>query len=68
MAHTEQGHVYRWAFPSEWLADRVGRWSRVELEIAIARLAARIGEDAIQDLWQDAMDRDGYFIPIGPEE
>jgi hypothetical protein len=52
---------YKWANPQAWLLDRAETWSREELFAALHDLALCLDADSIQDLFQEAMDADGYF-------
>ena len=67
--------TYQWSNPGEWLEshvdlllDRVrvgGRQCRRTAALDLAALARTLGReldaDQIQDLFQDAMEEDGYF-------
>lgn len=53
---------HRWFSAYDWLEDASKRWDRGKLRQALLELAGR-DCDAIQDLHQDEMERDGYFEP-----
>ena len=66
---------YRWSHPSEWLSFHVDRLANddsaeahSELVKLVMSLASLLDGDQIQDLFQDEMDRDGYFNDLNEED
>lgn len=53
--------TYRWNNPQEWLLDRVRGESPGWVFAAIETIIPLLDADFVQDLFQDEMDRDGYF-------
>ena len=54
-------NTYKWKNPLEWLEDAIQTWSPNELKVEFIELAMRLDHDAIQDLYQSDMEKDGYF-------
>ena len=57
--------MYQWAYPSDWLAAHVDKLAEAkdvpQLRALINHLMRQLTEDDIQDIFQEEMDRDGYF-------
>ena len=69
MATIENGKRYRWAYPSDWLNDKIASSDDVVfLRGVIDSLMSNLPEDDLQDLFQTEMDADGYFATETPEE
>jgi hypothetical protein len=58
---------YRWSSPHAWLLDRIEEWPEDELRRCARDLALLCEADDIQNLFQQEMDDDGYFMPIGED-
>jgi hypothetical protein len=61
---------YKWEYPLEWLEERLNETNDPEVLRDFALTLARSPEmdsDAIQDLFQDDMSEDGYFLAEGEE-
>ena len=54
---------YQWAFPSEWLADKIESCTQSELSSIAYDLLRLTAEDDLQDAFQHEMELDGYFEP-----
>jgi hypothetical protein len=59
---TEQ--QYKWAYPSDWLNDKIDAAEPTELRGIVNAIVTKLAEDDIQDLFQAEMDADGYFRPL----
>jgi hypothetical protein len=61
--------TYKWAGPHEWLMEKAQTAAEntdvAELLDIINTLVLHIDADAIQDHFQNEMDRDGYFKDKG---
>ena len=56
---------YRWKCPGDWLLSKLdGEDADPEIILAAAQAFANGDPDAIQDLFQPDMDKDGYFRPL----
>lgn len=51
---------YRWATPREWLEHALGEGALQSGEVIIC-LLDMVDSDQLQDVYQDEMERDGYF-------
>jgi len=71
LVHAAAGEVakaaYRWSTPLEWLAEKAGEWDAVELQQELLSMAQTIGFDAIQELYESDMAKDGYFEKVGAD-
>lgn len=53
---------HKWENPHEWLNERLGKCEDVhQFKMYAKELLTKINADDIQDLFQDEMDKDGYF-------
>lgn len=59
---------YRWQYPVDWLSEAALKWDERRLYQAVLSLAGRLDSDAIQDLFQEDMDADGYFTDLDAPE
>jgi len=55
---------YRWDSAYEWLQEKSQEWDAETLRADLLDFALNAGNDAIQDMYQETMDRDGYFEKI----
>jgi len=55
---------YKWGTPRAWLDDQI-RTEKISLQEAWNALIWTVDNDQIQDVFQEEMDRSGYFLPIG---
>jgi len=53
---------FRWATPEEWLIWSLKEWDRNKLVNTIRCLIDKMDSDDIQDIFQQEMDEDGYFV------
>ena len=56
--------MHKWNTPYEWLCSKVSEWDALQLQQELLLLAGRMSSDEIQDVYQDEMDKDGYFTEI----
>jgi hypothetical protein len=56
--------TYRWPHPYAWLEEHTLQLDARELRCHLLALALRAGSDEIQELYESAMNEDGYFQPI----
>lgn len=59
--------VYKWESPRAWLIDYLSGLDIVQLFRETMLLIDFLDDDNIQDLYQDDMDRDGYFEEVDNE-
>lgn len=64
---------YRWASAPEWLSWKVNShnddaWDTDAVYEALALIIPRLDADTIQDLFQDNMDKDGFFVDLEDKE
>ena len=52
---------YKWESPYDWLMDKATEWDEIQLLAELRNLAQLLGSDALQDLYQSDMEKDGYF-------
>ena len=54
---------YKWDYPKEWLEEKIqkGEFSSDEV---LNDILSFVDNDTIQDIYQDEMDEDGYFIDL----
>lgn len=57
---------YRWPTPHQWLLDKAETMTVEELHGILRDVAWRLDGDSILDLFQDEMERDGYFTELPP--
>ncbi len=62
----EDMKIYKWDNPLEWLSSASKEWDTAQLRNAILLVAEQCDSDAIQDIFQQEMNEDGYFTPILP--
>lgn len=53
---------YRWDNPHDWLDDHCAEADIIELRSVIRDLCSKLSSDDLQDLFQDEMTADGYFM------
>lgn len=59
---------YKWGTPLEWLKHKVyGYWNVPQIQATVMQLAEKVDIDGLTDIFQDEMERDGYFVPLEEE-
>jgi hypothetical protein len=59
---------YKWEHAQDWLQDRIAGAGEDELLELAKAMAGTLDGDQIQDLFQDAMDNDGFFDDLDEQE
>lgn len=54
--------TYKWKTPLEWLLNHIASGDLSTVQLIALRLAMDTDHETIQDLYQDEMNADGYFI------
>lgn len=60
-----EGYEYPWNTPLDWLLDHLRELDHQSLWNEIQEIVRILAFDDIQDLYQNDMENDGFFTPIG---
>jgi hypothetical protein len=56
--------TYRWESPADWLDWKFLQWTATEQLAAAHQILKTIDNDMVQDIFQEEMEQDGYFLAV----